>query len=230
MVFSASCPVNTVILHFPTENDTEFNSSNESQWHTQIISFSNVRWDLHKILITEIYLCVKHIINKEIWFWHVQRETTISELLLPKATSFQGWFLGVTSSLCFSQTADISGPNFLIRRRLREYPSPPPFVGSCVSVWMEGHLEHTEAWWEPWAISGRVKDHNLPTALHIYGDVQYDEYCTSHLLSYRDGRQKEGIWFHYAQDGNSDGALQLAIYFSFPFCTPMSLERQPRDP
>lgn len=111
----------------------EFNSSNESQWHTQIISFSNVRWDLHKILITEIYLCVKQIINKEIWFWHVQRETTISELLLLKATSFHGWFLGITSSLCFSQTADISGPNFLIRRRLRE-SQPTTLCGKlCLS-------------------------------------------------------------------------------------------------
>lgn len=114
--FSVFCSVKTVILHFPSESDTEFNSSNESLWHSQIISFSNVRWSWHKLLIIKIYLCVKHIINKEIW--QAKRETTTSELLLLIAISFQG-VLGVTSSPCFStQSAEVSGPKWLIIRRV----------------------------------------------------------------------------------------------------------------
>lgn len=137
---------------------------------------------------------------------------------------------------------------------VRECLSPPPFVGSSVSVRLEGHLGHT---WEPWVISGggqgsqpphcilRCTEHHSTVCvvhsftnlicdfftcwLHIY-DVQYDEYCTGHLLSYRGGRRKKGSWFHYTQASNSDGVFQLGIYFSFPLCNPMSLERQPRDP
>lgn len=78
-----------------------------------------------------------------------------------------------------------------------------------------GHFRGSQGSQLPHCIAGCTEYHNTVCAihsftnlmylfaccLHIY-DVQYGEYCTGHLLSYRDGGQQEGSWFHCTQDPN----------------------------
>lgn len=180
-----------------------------NQSGSHIIYFSPVRWAWHKILITEICLCVKHTINTEIWFSQVKRETTICKFL------YKSYLLSGVTSGCHFQPVFVTKCRDLWSKILdyagilvKVYLSPEQFWRSSVTVRMEGLLAHTEAWGEPGAFLGKDKGDRHPTVLSgvqnitapsgpsILSQTQYmtpshvqnDDYCAGPLLSCRDGR------------------------------------------
>lgn len=137
-----------------------------NQSGTRIIYFSPVRWAWHKILITEICLCQTHnrhrnlIPTSEKGNRYLQTSPPKS-CLLSRVTS-GGHFQPVFVTECRDLWSKILDYEEIL---VRVYLSPEQFVGSSVTLRMEGLLAHAEAWWEPWVISGKDKDDRPPTAL-----------------------------------------------------------------
>lgn len=163
MAFCAFCPVNTVSPHFPSENDAEFNSWNELEWHSHYL-FQPCKMSLTQdINYWELSLCQTHNQHRNLILTSKKGKhylpIPLKSYLLSGVTSgchFQPVFVTECRDL-WSKILDYK--EILVK----VYLSPEQFVSSSVTLRMEGLLAHTEAWGEPQAIPGKDKN---DTPLH----------------------------------------------------------------